>query len=387
MRSQNINRWINKAGVKITLLCLLILGSTYAIMKAEQAPPALATDRTGALAGQTVTITGNGFQPGENVSLQVTHANGAAESGMGHEPGTVTADATGAFAAKWSINVADSTGNDFVTKATAVSGVATAAFGRIAQVQTDKQNYVPGETVTSTGSGFLPNEPVTLQIVGVPEPDPALPGAQPFPAAADAQGNLIPASWYVDPDELDTTLSLTALGNNSGLSAQWSFRDGNIKMSIVPQTGSSTPTVWSKMTVTEFADSTAGDAKYACIASNLNTGGHGVAGSVSTQAIDNSKGPGATVGIGNSQYVLLVANPLASNSAALLNDGSAFKSWQNTLGAVFGPDLVVPKGSNAACVEVSVASVGSQAWNVSYGGPTKIVFTNTAVNDIRICLA
>jgi len=69
------------------------------------------------------------------------------------------------FSGAWAIQPLDSSGNDFVVTATGlVSGaVAPADFKRIAVIQTDKIDYQPGETVIIAGSGFRPNEQVTLQ--------------------------------------------------------------------------------------------------------------------------------------------------------------------------------------------------------------------------------
>src|SRR5262245_36476561 len=55
------------------------------------------TDKTSYLAGDQITISGEGFLPFESVSLLVTHAGGGAEAGGGHERFFVTADADGVF--------------------------------------------------------------------------------------------------------------------------------------------------------------------------------------------------------------------------------------------------------------------------------------------------
>src|SRR5438132_944986 len=55
------------------------------------------TDKAGYLAGDTVSISGEGFSPFESVMVRVAHADGVAEAGMGHEPWWVYADTNGNF--------------------------------------------------------------------------------------------------------------------------------------------------------------------------------------------------------------------------------------------------------------------------------------------------
>src|SRR4029453_12136012 len=74
---------------------------------AQASAAAVTTDRTGYLAGETVTITGSGFAPLETVTLHVVHAGGGEEAGMGHDPWVAVADDAGSLAATWSINPDD----------------------------------------------------------------------------------------------------------------------------------------------------------------------------------------------------------------------------------------------------------------------------------------
>src|SRR6476619_5489495 len=82
-----------------------------------------------------------------------------------------------------------------------------------ATVSTDKLDYPPGSEVIITGSGFQPNETVTLQVLHEGETgDNATSGAHaPWTVSTDANGN-ISAQWTVplDEDELGATLLLTA---------------------------------------------------------------------------------------------------------------------------------------------------------------------------------
>src|SRR5688500_19189947 len=66
--------------------------------------PAVATNHTGYLAGEAVTITGSGFGANASISLSVAHADGSAASGAPPLPAAPLADSAGAFTATWSID-------------------------------------------------------------------------------------------------------------------------------------------------------------------------------------------------------------------------------------------------------------------------------------------
>src|SRR6185503_12623092 len=94
-----------------------------------------------------------------------------------------------------------------------------------AKVSTDKPDYSPGQTVIITGSGFWPNEIVTLQVVHIDGGAEGGEGHEPWNVAADEEGNFT-SQWFVSPDDsLGATFLLTALGNGSGLTAQTTFTD------------------------------------------------------------------------------------------------------------------------------------------------------------------
>src|SRR5690348_13486821 len=108
------------------------------------------------------------------------------------------------------------------------------AFSQTATIKTDQLDYPPGSTVIITGTGWQPEETVTLQVLHEGETgDNEISGAHaPFTAIADGSGN-ISSTWTVpyDEDELGATLLLTAVGSNSGLTASWTFTDANVKFS------------------------------------------------------------------------------------------------------------------------------------------------------------
>src|SRR5262249_12158712 len=154
-------------GVGAVLLGVLLYGSSRTGLASGGAT--ISTDHATYVAAETVTILGSGFMPSETVTVQVTHADGSAEPGMGHEPATVVADAAGALTATWSVSPGDTGSDDFLVRAVGPwSGPSTpAAFSRIAIVSTEFTNYHPGDTANIWGAGFRPGEPVALQVIHI----------------------------------------------------------------------------------------------------------------------------------------------------------------------------------------------------------------------------
>ena len=208
------------AGVIVVVYLIALAG-----LRAQAMPPGVATDKTGYLAGETVTIAGSGFSPDEVVTLQVAHADGTVEADAGHEAFTVTATAAGTFAASWTLND-DSAGNAFVLLAlgTTTPALPPAAFNRIATVSTSQFDYQPGQTAIISGAGFRPGEDVTL-LVEHSNGNNNGAGHQPFVIAADESGR-VNTTWFVDPDDSESSLfRLTAAGGESKLIATTTFTD------------------------------------------------------------------------------------------------------------------------------------------------------------------
>ena len=142
-----------------------------------------------------MTITGSGFAPNEPLTLQVTHADGGAEAGMGHEMAPLLADADGAFVTAWSIVPADVGSNDFIVRATGTdSSAAVSVFTRVARISTDRSDYQPGQTATISGAAFAPDESVMLQVSHLTGAEDGGAGHEEFAAAADGNGQLV-SSW------------------------------------------------------------------------------------------------------------------------------------------------------------------------------------------------
>ncbi|HEU5255033.1 MAG TPA: PxKF domain-containing protein [Vicinamibacterales bacterium] len=195
----------------------------------------MSTDSPAYVAGELVTATGRDFVPGESVTLQVTHADGTAEPGMGHEPTTAVVGSDGSFQFTWTPNGADIAGPQLLATVSgnASGDVAPATFARIATVSSDKGDYQPGDTAVITGFGFAPNEPVQLQVVhanGQTDGN----GHQPFYATADASGAIV-TTWFVDPDDsVGSRFVITAIGVTSSVTGTTSFWDaGSISLTTL----------------------------------------------------------------------------------------------------------------------------------------------------------
>ena len=150
------------------------LSARYDIAFAQYSPT-LQTDGTAYPAGDEIGISGQGFAPREAVTLTVTHEDGTAEPGMGHEPAAVTADDSGLLSATWAINAGDTVSRRFVVSAVgAVSGVSRSnVFMRTPAVATDSSWYVAGSVATITGRDFAAGETVTVRVIhadGTAEP-------------------------------------------------------------------------------------------------------------------------------------------------------------------------------------------------------------------------
>src|SRR5262245_35244192 len=148
------------------------------------------TNEPGQVAGQQVLIIGLGFAPNEVVDLDVVHADGTAESGMGHAPFSVVAGSDGAFVTPWVIRPEDAQGDQFqVTARGGTTGAVTvASFARTVAIGTDKFAYGPTESALITGTGFFPGEGVTLQVVHNDGGSETGAGHEPWVVTADPMG-------------------------------------------------------------------------------------------------------------------------------------------------------------------------------------------------------
>jgi uncharacterized cupredoxin-like copper-binding protein len=108
-------------------------------------------------------------------------------------------------------------------------------------VYTDKPNYQPGETAIIFGSGFWPNELITLQVVHLNDTAEPGEGHEPWNVMADEFGNFT-STWFINTDDsAGSMFRLTAFGNTSSLSAEFIFSDGSANLDTCANGPTSAP--------------------------------------------------------------------------------------------------------------------------------------------------
>ncbi len=209
-------------------------------LQAQENTATVATNQADYAAGDMAIITGSGWQPGETVTLEI-----ARDPIIAHDspPDTVyaVADDAGNIYYEYIIPGYDVV-ETFTLTATGQVSVMSAQTTftnseypimetlspepteTLPTVMTDKLDYVPGETVLITGSGWEPGETVQLVFVEDPpihdDPDTLYPIAHP-------EGNIF-AEYVVQLNDLGQFFTLTATGLSSGLTALTTFTDANV---------------------------------------------------------------------------------------------------------------------------------------------------------------
>ena len=91
-----------------------------------------------------------------------------------------------------------------------------------ARIETDLDDYSPGQTVHLTGSGWAPNEAISLVMTEAPERHADVTGS----VVADASGAFSLDFYVVQPSDDGVTFNLTATGPTSGSVVTVIFTDG-----------------------------------------------------------------------------------------------------------------------------------------------------------------
>ena len=89
-------------------------------------------------------------------------------------------------------------------------------------VSTDKDDYAPGQTVTITGSGWLPGETVVMVLTE----NPVVCNPRTLTSVADSIGNFVNTDFSPEVHHLGVEFTLVATGSTSGFTAQTTFTDG-----------------------------------------------------------------------------------------------------------------------------------------------------------------
>ena len=183
------------------------------------------TDKPCYTMGETVTISGMGWEPGETVQISIREESLGVSVLL-----SPLADGAGMFSTDQFVVPAGSEGASLrldcqgqTSGSTAgVSFPVLAAFEPPPSVATDKANYSPGEVVVIRGSGWEPGEAISLTI----HEDPAHHFDTVLVAEADPAGAFANADFVIQPDDVGARFTLDVQGLTSGKTARMLFTDG-----------------------------------------------------------------------------------------------------------------------------------------------------------------
>src|SRR6266498_3034747 len=116
-----------------------------------------------------------------------------------------------------------------------VLGTLAAGNTSSAKISTDRRDYLPGDTVTLSGTGWASGETVTVNL----HEDPLVHDDRMLTAVADASGSFTNRDFAPEAHDFGLRFVLTATGETSGMRAQTTFTDGDAKdgdgtMSVSP---------------------------------------------------------------------------------------------------------------------------------------------------------
>jgi hypothetical protein len=109
----------------------------------------------------------------------------------------------------------------------------------LATINTDKDDYQPGDTVLVTGAGWAPGE--TVSLLFHEDLDPPVHPDKTFTAVADADGHIVNHDYLIDEEDLNVRFTLQATGLTSGKTAQATFTDAVNFQSVAVGTQTPTP--------------------------------------------------------------------------------------------------------------------------------------------------
>jgi hypothetical protein len=313
----------------------------------------------------------------------------------------------GQFAPAAAMNAARSTS---IAGPSATEGYAVATGGgstdveryRFATIRTDKDDYPPGERALITGSGWEPNEEVTLLF----QEDPAVHEDYVLTVTADGAGNISHDQWAPEPHDANVRFYLMATGQQSGRRAQMTFTDSVTSVTITssPVTITSLPAMitvnFSYVTSPTGATSadldllgtgiptitkigltpgTASDFITATIPAGIANGNYNVkvtvnnsTGSGSKQAIDNQNG-GLIVAIPN---VTVAVSPTSVTEDGVPNLVYTFSRTGSTTSALNAVSFSV---SGTAQFSADYAQTGAASFSSSTGTVNFAAGSSTAV--------
>jgi hypothetical protein len=105
--------------------------------------------------------------------------------------------------------------------------LATASTSSGAQFTTDKDDYMPGDTLRLAGTGWQPGDSLDIHLDEDPQNHPPLD----WMVGVDESGSFQDSSYIVQESDLGVTFALTATSRATGESATVQFTDGSLSLS------------------------------------------------------------------------------------------------------------------------------------------------------------
>ena len=210
-------------------------------------------------------------------------------------------------------------------------------------LRSDKSDYAPGDIVTLTGEGWLPNETVAINIrESSGDPDTNL------SVTADGHGTFTNREFRVTTQDIGVQFLATATGQTSRWTAQATFTDGNVKVFAAPAG------VTFALTFSVFRNSST------CTGTPSDTG---------TETVGSTEATAFKQGVGNAESILLTASATSDQGGAFIRWTSAFPSTPAT-----------PTSSTTICVP-GFAGGGTREYFANYVSQADLSITKSDAPD------
>ena len=210
-------------------------------------------------------------------------------------------------------------------------------------LRSDKSDYAPGDIVTLTGEGWLPNETVAINIrESSGDPDTNL------TVTADGHGTFTNREFRVTTQDIGVQFLATATGQTSRWTAQATFTDGNVKVFAAPAGVTFT------LTFSVFRNSST------CTGTPSDTG---------TETVGSTEATAFKQGVGNAESILLTASATSDQGGAFIRWTSAFPSTPAT-----------PTSSTTICVP-GFAGGGTREYFANYVSQADLSITKSDAPD------
>lgn len=219
-----------------------------------------------------------------------------------------------------------------------------------ATIETNQDDYVPGEVVHVSGRGWAPNETVRLHMTEEPDNHPDVT----MDVRADGSGTFSVHFYDVQKHDWGVVFTLVATGLASGSSATATFTDGRTVLSVVRSPQPAPPGSTVNVTVTTNLDGTVGATAWNGTAWTISGAAGVVAGPVCVNTPDHALGDGHADDAHVAAFTITAPN----------QDGF----YTFTIATHSTDDCADPNSDNMAVV-LTVTTPANSTPAVSAGGP------------------